>query len=236
MERKDENAAFSAPSVERNDEESISSDVCDNAGTTTDAETRAQKPRLSTVSLVREQSDVPDEFQVDAAAATVQCGDFVLLGDGVPQEYRACPAIITKVADTHCTVAVLDGDMQYGLGECWPCFHDISVRSTMLRLGKQVVITGMSGARTKHLNDLTGTISEHPREGHPSFVRKSKCPECPRLTVCISFNDPDAAKQHSALIEPQFLMPFDDAALQTAQCLQDAVELLSPVPVVAGQL
>ena len=202
MERNDE---------DDNDEKSVSSD-------------RAQTPRLST------ESDVPDEFQVDAAAATVQCGDCVLLGYGVLQEHRACPAIVTKVADTHCTVAVLDGEMQYGIGECWPCFHDISLTTCMLRLGMQVVVKGMSGDNTKHLNGLTGTIFEHPREGHPVFVRKAKCPECPRLAVAIKFHDPRAAKQRSALLEPQFLRPYDEAELQTElsaiQCLEDVLARL----------
>jgi len=160
----------------------------------------------------------------------VKSGDVVMLSDRVPQEYRTCPAIVTSVAEKHCTVAVLDEARQVGIGECWPGFHDISLVSSMLRLGTQVVISGMGGARTKHLNGLTGTICEHPREGHPSFVRKPSSPDKPQLTVCISFNDPSASSGRAALVEPRFLISFEDATLRATESLEEAASSL-PVQV-----
>jgi hypothetical protein len=72
-----------------------------------------------------------------------------------------------------------------------------------------VIVNGMGGTKTKHLNGLTGTIVAHPREGHPSFIRKGSSLEKAWLTVCVRFDDPHIAKHRSALIEPRFLLPRD---------------------------
>jgi len=82
----------------------------------------------------------------------MQCGDLVVLGDAVPQEYRGFHAIVTKVAESHCTVNDLDNSLQ--LGECWPSLHDVSLHSCLLRLGTHVVINGLACSRTKHFNGL----------------------------------------------------------------------------------
>merc|ERR1712232_612080 len=163
----------------------------------------------------------------------LQCGDVVVLSNGVPQEYRRCPAIVTKISELHCTVIVLDEQQQVGIGECWPALEDVSLESTMLRMGSEVVVHGMAGARTKHLNGLTGTISEHPREGHPSFIRKPSCPETPHLTVCIRFHDTSAAQSRTALIEPRFLRSFHEVALSTTEIL---LRHLTPLTVSATTL
>jgi len=139
----------------------------------------------------------------------VECGDIVILGDSVPFEYRACYAVVTKVAEAHCTVIVLDEQQQVAVGECWPGFYDVCLKSDRLRLGKAVIVNGMGGTKTKHLNGLTGTIVAHPREGHPSFIRKGSSLEKAWLTVCVRFHDPHLAKHRSALIEPRFLLPRD---------------------------
>lgn len=147
----------------------------------------------------------------------------------MPNEYRASPAVITKVAEAHCTVVVLDERQQSGVGECWPGFHDVTLESLKLRIGTHVVIDGMVGTRTRHLNGLTGIISEHPKEGHPVFIRKSASPDTPILAVCVCFNDPNAAKGRSALIEPRFLVPFDEAAFQTAKAMSDVAAALTKI-------
>jgi hypothetical protein len=143
------------------------------------------------------------------AVRALECGDVVLLGGSVPFEYRACYAVITKVAEAHCTVIVLDEQQQVAVGECWPAFCDACLESDRLRLGKAVIVNGMGGTKTKHLNGLTGTIVAHPREGHPSFIRKGSSLEKAWLTVCVRFDDPHIAKHRSALIEPRFLLPRD---------------------------
>lgn len=155
------------------------------------------------------------------------CGDLVILGVGVPQEYHGSAAVVTKVAESHCTVVVLDDTRQLGTGECWPGFRDMSLESCVLRLGTHVIINGMTGAKTKHLNGLTGTISEHPREGHPTFVRRPAKPDEPRLTVCVCLKDPTSPKSRSSLLEPRFLTPFDTVALETMNTLADIGASLS---------
>jgi len=86
------------------------------------------------------------------------------------------------------------------------------VTSSAWRLGTRVVIEGMRSARAKHLNGLTGIVSKHPRNGHPMFIMKKSCPNIPQLVLCIVFDDPEAARERSALLEPRFIKPFDVAA------------------------
>lgn len=157
-----------------------------------------------------------------------QVGDLVLLGSSAPQEYKSSRAIVTKVAEAHCTVTVLDESHRTGIGECWPGFQDLSVTSRAWRLGTHVVICGMQGDRTKHLNGLTGFVSKHPRHDHPTFIRKKSCPNTPQLVLCIVFDNPTVAKERSALLEPRFLKPFDAAAEEMVKCLSDAITNLTP--------
>merc|ERR1711970_1307800 len=44
------------------------------------------------------------------------------------------------------------------------------------RPGNKAKNWGPGFAGNKPLNGLTGVISEHPREGHPTFIRKPACP------------------------------------------------------------
>jgi len=85
----------------------------------------------------------------------------------------------------------------------------------------------MAGSRTKHLNGLAGVISEHPREGHPTFIRKPSRPDKPRLTVCVVFSDPIAAKGRSALLEPQFLKGERAAMAEKAAGMTALLERLA---------
>lgn len=166
------------------------------------------------------QSRCPDEI-------SVHVGDVVVLGNRAPPEHRCSPAIVTTVAEAHCTVVVLDSSRRFGRGECWPGFEDIFPDSELLRLGTRVVIGDMQGTRTRHLNGLTGVISEHPRQGHPVFINKSETHATPQLAVCVVFDDCKSAKQRSALLEPRFLKAFDEVTLQTVQSLGEAVAMLS---------
>merc|ERR1712039_211383 len=99
-------------------------------------------------------------------------GDIVILGPGAPPEFRQCSAIVTKTAEAHCTVVVLDGSQQSGVGECWPSFADTLPHSSALRLGARVMISGLKGAKTQRLNGFTGCVVAHPRSGHPTFIHK----------------------------------------------------------------
>jgi hypothetical protein len=148
----------------------------------------------------------------------IEVGDFVLLGHGAPQEYRSCHGVVKKVAETHCTVVVLDSTCSQGVGECWPDFADVAVESKALRIGRRVVVEGMRGNRFKHLNGLTGTISRHPREGHPTFVKKSA-----RLTVCVVFDSPGVSFK---LMEPRFLTSYDSILEQETKALQEVFHSL----------
>ena len=58
------------------------------------------------------------------------------------------------------------------------------------------------------LNGLRGTISEHPKEGHPTFIRKAAAPLNPQLTLCVELDEPDAGEK-LVLLEPRFLMQYD---------------------------
>ena len=155
-----------------------------------------------------------------------EVGDVVtLVGAGVPREHLFRAAIITKMADCHCTVSVLDDSRRFGIGECWPGFDDIELENPGLRLGTRVVISGMQHVRTRHMNTLTGVISVHPRQGHPCFIKKPSNPN-PQLAVCVTFDDAVAAKDRNAVLEPRFLTSFDAAAVQQTQNLLETAEML----------
>lgn len=129
-------------------------------------------------------------------------GDVVKLGPRALPEYRQRLAIVTKVAEAHCTVVVLDQTSRFGCGECWPNLSDVEPVHTVLRLGSQVVVQGMTGAKTSPLNGCAGCIVAHPREGHPSFVCKASYPD-PVLTVCVQLG------HQMVIIEPRHLVPYE---------------------------
>jgi len=141
---------------------------------------------------------------------TLALGDMVILGDGAPQEYRHHTAVVTGVAEAFCTVTVLDDTGGAGMGECWPNIEHLELLSDSWRVGRRVVVAGLTGRRTRSFNGLTGTIVEHPREGHPTFVSKPTAPERPRLTFCVRFEDALEAGTATALLEPRFLMPMTE--------------------------
>jgi len=155
-----------------------------------------------------------------------QLGDIVVLGANTPAEYRDCPAVVVEVFASHCSVIVLDEDRRFGVGECWPNFEDVLVDSCTLRLGTRIVIDGMCGKRTQRFNGHSGTISPHPREGHPVLIRKPSCPDSPQLTVCVLFDNPQETGEKSALLEPRFLFRYDEAVKRVTKCLGDAVASL----------
>jgi len=138
----------------------------------------------------------------------VQVGDLVLLGDGMPQEFRSSRAIVTKVAESYFTVDVLD-EFQRRIGKCCPGLQDVSIINRDCRLGSHVVIEGMQRASTRHLNGLKGVVSKDPRRGHPMYVKKKACPNTPILALCIVFDNPELAKEPYGLLEPRFLKRFD---------------------------
>lgn len=156
------------------------------------------------------QSPRPDDSSASLADGSkveeFQEGDLVLLGRGVPSEFRQHAAVITKTAATHCTVIVLDKSERFGMGECWPMFTDLQLKSSAWRLGRHVVIDGMRGPKGKRLNGCSGVICNHPREGHPVFVQSKAHPEQPHLVVCVHFDKPPAGADSSVLLEPRFLL------------------------------
>jgi len=153
-------------------------------------------------------------------------GDIVILGSGAPTEFRQLKAIVTKTADNHCTVIVLDETGRYGVGECWPNFVDCVPKSRSLRLGERVVIDGLQGPKTRRLNGHAGFICKHPREGHPTFIRTKASPDSPQLTVCVRLDDPPVASDKSVLMEPRFLVPYEHFLAHAASRLEDALTTL----------
>lgn len=136
----------------------------------------------------------------------LEAGDLVMLGAGVPAEFRNRQAVVRQSFDSHCTVIVLDDSLRFGTGECWPNFCDMQITSTGWRIGSRVRIAGLQSDRLKHLNGSTGSICAHKREGHPSFIVKSKGHVQPQLLLCIRLDDPAAAKEKLVLLEPRYLI------------------------------
>lgn len=110
-------------------------------------------------------------------------GDIVTLGPGVPSEFRSSAAVVTKVAPTYCTVAVLSrdpfepgaisGPPAIAVGECWPSFKDLTLVNSLGRLGNRVVVRGLKGQHNRHLNGTMGTVVANPGQEHPCFVMKA---------------------------------------------------------------
>lgn len=148
----------------------------------------------------------------------IERGDIVVLGFGAALEYNGRHAVVQRVSESHCTVIVLDGSLRFGVGECWPSFTSVDVEDNMLRVGSRVVLDGFQGKNTSRMNGRTGTIIEHPREGHPTFIKKPTAPDRPVLAVCVRFDDlVDPACRFgpkkgasSMMIEPRFLVPYQE--------------------------
>merc|ERR1712037_347590 len=153
-------------------------------------------------------------------------GDVVILGPRSPPEFRQCPAVVTRVAEVYCDVVVLDDSKRFGVGECWPSFDDIVLVSSAFRLGARVVVAGLTKERTRHLNGCTGSVTCHPRNGHPTFVHKASSPDRPQLTLCVGLDDPAGGKVSSVLLEPRFLRPLEECFLSATQRLGDVLASL----------
>lgn len=150
-----------------------------------------------------------------------ELGDIVKLGPGTPHEYRGCSGVVTTVFEEHCSVIVLDDSLKFGVGECWPNFQDFAVTCASWRIGNRVVISGLRSIRHAKLNGLTGAISIHPSRGHPLFVQKPSVPDKPRFAVYVRFDDPIAAGQQAAILEPQFLVVHDRKISDLADALEE---------------
>lgn len=109
-------------------------------------------------------------------AARPEAGDAVLLGSGVPADYRHKTAVVMEVYEQHCTVMVLDEEGRKARGELWPYFHDFSILTSIGRLGNRVRLRGLKG--NKKLNGQTGTVCEGIEDGqqlaHPFLFAPKK--------------------------------------------------------------
>jgi len=188
----------------------VSPDVCEPSWRVQEAACAANRGTTSFPSKSPVDSSVKKERTVHLADGSENEGDFkegdtVLLGDGVPAEFRQHVAVITKTAATHCTVIVLDKSERFGMGECWPMLTDLQLKSRLWRLGRHVVIDGLHGTKGKRLNGCRGVICSHPSQGHPAFVHSKAHPEQPHLVVCVYLDEPPTGADHSVLLEPRFL-------------------------------
>lgn len=174
---------------------------------------------LEAVSVAKEDDEVGSSApSIElASCGKPQPGDIVTLGSRCPREFRQCPAVITEVAEIHCTVCVLDETRRFAIGECWPGFDDFEYESCLWRLGTQVVIGGLKRGL---LDGFSGRIVAHPKQGHPTFLTKSD-PTRPQLTLCVRLDDPTAAGRSSVLLEPRFLTPYAEHVRKVAKDLAD---------------
>jgi len=156
-------------------------------------------------------------------------GDVVLLGVAAPPEFRHRQAVVTHVQRSYCTVCVLDESGRCAIGECWPGFGDLELASRTLRLGVRVVIDGCSGARTQLLNGHAGIIVSHSKQGHPCFIRTGRQNDGPQLNVCVRLEQPPTTfqRRRSVLIEPRFLIAFEECIDAATSHLGDVVRTLS---------
>lgn len=145
-----------------------------------------------------------------------EIGDLVFLsGRRVPDEFRFHRGVVTRVAEAHCTVVVLDEKRRFGVGECWPNTADFVIVSTAWRLDARVCISGLASAGLQHLNGLSGVVVAHPRRGHPTFICKPSAPGLAAITLTIRMDEPALAGRTSLMLEARHLSPSgkDDASV-----------------------
>lgn len=142
-----------------------------------------------------------------AVASAWAKGDVVKIVAGVS---RGTSAVVTEVAERHCTVALLDDAMSKGLGQLWPSFDQLELVSSAWRLGERVVLQGLTAPKLQHLNGLRGVVAKHPRQEHPAFVTRQQAasptnkqaePSEPQLRLVVRMDDPKLAGSTSVLVE-----------------------------------
>ncbi|CAJ1368214.1 unnamed protein product [Effrenium voratum] len=140
-------------------------------------------------------------------------GDLVILGFGfgVHPEYQSCSAVITRVDQQHCTVAVLDPSRSFRIGECQVALDDVKQVHKEWRVGACMIIGGLQSSKMRHLNGHTVHICEHRRHGHPCFVQASSGSK-DKLTLCVRLDEPIPDHATALLLEPRFLSPFTKVA------------------------
>mmetsp|Transcript_39494 Transcript_39494/g.91703 ORF Transcript_39494/g.91703 Transcript_39494/m.91703 type:complete len:366 (-) Transcript_39494:30-1127(-) len=176
----------------------------------------------TTLSAETVSAEGDEEESPPSQPAEHEPGDLVVLGLGVPLEFRSRSAVVTQVAETHCTVCVLDDSKRFGMGECWPGFADLCAESHMLRLGARVVVSGLQSAKTSAFNGCAGTISRHPVQGHPCFIQ-GKAGRGPQLAVCVRLeSSAPGVAERSVLLEPRFLSEYGRALAEAARGLEEA--------------
>lgn len=173
------------------------------------------------------ESQRPEGPQAVDEQGRLEPGDMVLLGHGVPPEFRQRRAVVTKLEEIFCTVVALDDSGICGLGECWPALSDVKVLNRSLRLGSRVLIDGMTAAKTRPLNGHFGIISSQAREGHPTFLRR-KASEDARLAVCVKLEDPPRGTRRFVLVEPRFIVSEESLIEKAAADLRDAIGFITP--------
>lgn len=151
-------------------------------------------------------------------------GDIVQLGSAAPPECIGRLAVVTNVAEAHCTAVTLDSSQQFGEAECWPYFKDIIIERRTLRLGSRVVIHGLQSSKTCRFNGFTGCIVAHPREGHPAFISKPSAADRQLLAVTVKFDDTARAGLKSLIVEPRFLLPYDEYIMRLTHDVLASVE------------
>ncbi|OLQ08832.1 Stress-induced-phosphoprotein 1 [Symbiodinium microadriaticum] len=141
-------------------------------------------------------------------------GDLVILGFGfgVHPEYQSCSAVITRVDEQHCMVAVLDPSRGFRTGDCQVAFRDLRPVHQEWRAGARLVIGGLQSSKMRHLNGRTVHVCEHRRYGHPCFVQPSASQgtkeQKDKLTLCVRLDDPIPDHATALLLEPRFLSPY----------------------------
>lgn len=124
-------------------------------------------------------------------------GDLVLLTEGVG---RGSQAVITEVADSHCTAICLDRSGSCGIDQVWPSIAQMELLNSNLRLGTTVFIKGLRKEGLRHLNGAKGIIVRHKRHGHPVFVTP-RGQVMPVLHAVVRLERPTADGLRTVLLE-----------------------------------
>lgn len=161
----------------------------------------------------------PQVPSVKASCDIPELGDLIRLRHSMLAEQGLRLAVVTKVAERHCTCIILDKDLHAGITECWPSYGDFSIEHSAWRLGARVMFHGLTSSKNAKLNGFIGTIVVHPREGHPGFITKPANPDRRELVLCVRMHKPKAAGVHVVMLEPRYMSAHDPAVPPAPQSL-----------------
>mmetsp|Transcript_51980 Transcript_51980/g.123753 ORF Transcript_51980/g.123753 Transcript_51980/m.123753 type:complete len:223 (-) Transcript_51980:87-755(-) len=168
-------------------------------------------------------------LKTEESAVQFAVGDVVVLrkSAGIPSEFHSKVAIISDMKPTHCTVYLLNDDCSQGMAELWPGYHDLQLINKLCRIGSKVKCSGIPKGPGAYLNNLSATVQEHPKDGHPQWPdSRGELQKGGRLFVFIV---PDDHKKRPMSVPIRYLRSLHEASDNEEQHVATLLRIASSV-------